>query len=276
MRTLLLGVVLALVAAVPLDAHDLWIEPSSFATQPGAIVSVRLRVGEHLVGDPVARDPALIREFFVDDAGERRAAVGRTGSDPAGLVRMASPGLALIAYHSHPSRVRLSGEKFDRYLKEEGLDRIAALRANAREQGDVRELFSRCAKSLVLTGPSGRSRQDRALGCAVELVSEKNPYALGPLDAGATLPVRLTFQGRPLEGALVVAMSRANPADRQSARSDADGRVRFRLTGGGMWLVKAVHMVAAPAGSDADWESFWASLTFDVPEGNHGQATARR
>jgi len=30
-----------------------------------------------------------------------------------------------------------------------------------------------------------------------------------------------------------------------------------------MWLVKAVHMVPAPAGSDADWRSFWASLTFE-------------
>jgi hypothetical protein len=29
-----------------------------------------------------------------------------------------------------------------------------------------------------------------------------------------------------------------------------------------VWLVKAVHMVPAPAGSGADWESIWASLTF--------------
>ena len=30
----------------------------------------------------------------------------------------------------------------------------------------------------------------------------------------------------------------------------------------GMWLIKAVHMVPAATGSSADWESFWASLTF--------------
>jgi hypothetical protein len=31
-----------------------------------------------------------------------------------------------------------------------------------------------------------------------------------------------------------------------------------------VWLVKAVHIepVAAP---DADWESLWASLTFELP-----------
>ena len=29
-------------------------------------------------------------------------------------------------------------------------------------------------------------------------------------------------------------------------------------------MVKAVHMVPAPAGSNADWSSFWASLTFEM------------
>jgi hypothetical protein len=39
-----------------------------------------------------------------------------------------------------------------------------------------------------------------------------------------------------------------------------------------MWLVKSVHMVPAPAGANAEWASFWASLTFEMPttmvEGN--------
>ena len=39
----------------------------------------------------------------------------------------------------------------------------------------------------------------------------------------------------------------------------------FDLTPPGVWLVKAVHMVPAPAASGADWESLWASLTFEVP-----------
>ena len=31
-----------------------------------------------------------------------------------------------------------------------------------------------------------------------------------------------------------------------------------------MWLIKAVHMIPAPAGSNAEWASFWASLTFEL------------
>ena len=42
--------------------------------------------------------------------------------------------------------------------------------------------------------------------------------------------------------------------------------MRFEPTAvDGVWLVKAVHMVPLPKGQDADWESFWASLTFELP-----------
>jgi len=35
-----------------------------------------------------------------------------------------------------------------------------------------------------------------------------------------------------------------------------------------MWMIKAVHMIPAPAGIDADWSSFWASLTFEIGDSN--------
>jgi uncharacterized GH25 family protein len=74
----------------------------------------------------------------------------------------------------------------------------------------------------------------------------------------------LTYENRALAGALVVAMNRSNPAEKLSARTDMNGRVRFKLRPRGMWLIKAVHMVPAPAGSHAEWASFWASLTFEL------------
>jgi uncharacterized GH25 family protein len=74
----------------------------------------------------------------------------------------------------------------------------------------------------------------------------------------------LTYNGRPLAGALVIAMNRQHPSEKASLRSDMDGRVRFRLKEPGMWLIKAVHMIPAPAGANADWVSFWASSTFEL------------
>src|SRR5262249_11871728 len=100
------------------------------------------------------------------------------------------------------------------------------------------------------------------LGFTLELVAERNPYTLRP---GEELPIRLTYQNRPLAGALVVAMNRLNPGEKLSARSDSEGRVRFRLRSSGMWMIKSVHMIPAQANTNAEWNSFWASLTFELP-----------
>lgn len=249
------------VCGAPLLAHDLWIEPTTFSPQPGQVVGVHLRVGQDLDGEPLPLVPARVKQFIVEDAADRKPVVGRRGADPAGALRVAMPGLHIVGYHSHPSSVELAADKFNAYLIEEGLDAIAALRARRNETGaKARELFSRCAKSLLLSGSPSEAQGDRPLGFPLELVAERNPYMIR---AGDDLSVRLTYEGQPLAGARVVAMNSLSPSEKQAVRTGNDGRARFRLRPGGMWLVKAVHMVPAPAGADAEWASYWASLTFE-------------
>lgn len=258
-------IVFTLSVTVPVAAHDFWIEPTSYLPEAGKIIGIRARVGDGFLGDPVPRDSSILEQMVVDDASGRRPVIGRDGADPAGLLRVVAPGLHVIGYFGKPSRVELAANKFNTYLQEEGLDRVASARARLNQSDSgVRELFTRCAKTLVLLGTPSPDQRDRALGCALELVAERNPYALEP---GQALPVRLTYEGNPIEGALVVAMNRRRVSEKISARSDRDGRVRLVLPVGGTWLIKAVHMVPAPATADADWSSYWASLTFELPAG---------
>lgn len=245
----------------PLLAHDMWIEPSTFAPQAGEILALKLRVGQDLLGDPLPRDSSLINQFIFEDVEGRKPVIGRDGRDPAGFLRVAAPGLLVVGYRSNPSAVELTAEKFNQYLREEGLDEVAAARAQRHQTGaKAHEIFSRCAKSLVLSGSPHAGQGDRVLGFTLEIVAERNPYTARPTE---DIPFRLTYENQPLAGALVVAMNRLNPAEKLTARTGKDGRVRFRLRPGGMWLVKAVHMIPAPAGSNAEWQSFWASLTFE-------------
>ena len=72
------------------------------------------------------------------------------------------------------------------------------------------------------------------------------------------------YEGQPLAGALILAMNRADPSTKVRARSGVDGRVSLGLSRDGAWLIKAVHMIPAAAGSGAHWESLWASLTFEL------------
>jgi uncharacterized GH25 family protein len=118
----------------------------------------------------------------------------------------------------------------------------------------------------VGAAPGSDAGFDRPLGIELELVPEKAPYRLAP---GAELPLRLLYRGRPLAGAQVFALS-AKHADktapgRIAGRTGRDGRVVLRLPEGGFWLVETVHMIPAPRETGVDWESLWASLTFDLP-----------
>src|SRR4051794_17701490 len=124
-------------------AHDFWIEPASFTPSSGNILSVRLRVGQDFLGDPVPRDPALLNRFVFDDGSGPKPLVGRDGSDPAGYLRVDGQGLLVIGYFSNPSAVEMPAEKFNRYLKDEGLEAVLAQRARRKQSGDAgRELFS--------------------------------------------------------------------------------------------------------------------------------------
>ncbi len=263
-RALALAFVLAGVSPTLL-AHDFWIEPSSFRPEVGSTVGVRLMIGQGFQGEPLPRNPALITRFVLVSAGGETEIGGRPADDPAGLVRVDAPGLQIVGYRSRNSFVALEAAKFEDYLREEGLEAIVAERARRGDsQKGSRELFSRCAKALLFAGPGKPGGEDRDLGFTLELRAEKNPYGLR---AGSELPVRLTYEGKPLAGALVTAMAknRGDAPEKLAQRTDKDGRVRLRLPREGAWLIKAVHMVAAPADSGADWQSLWASLTFEMP-----------
>jgi uncharacterized GH25 family protein len=257
------GLLLGVLSAPALLAHNFWIEPTTFTPAPGQRLAVRLRVGVELQGDPVPRDPKLIQRFVAVGPSGEAPVPGVPNTEPAGFEAFAAPGLYTIVYESGRSPVEIDAAKFESYLKEEGLEAIGNARARqGKSAAGAKEVFSRCAKALIAVGGGGAGPGfDRVLGQRIELVAEKNPYTLA---GGGELPVRLLYEGKPLAGALVMALQRGRP-DKVTARSDAKGRVTLKLDRPGFWLIKAVHMIPAPADAGADWESFWASLTFALP-----------
>jgi uncharacterized GH25 family protein len=258
-RSLLSALALTLHLAPLASAHDLWIEPSSFRPAVGQRVAVALRVGQNVSGDPMPRIPPLIDRFTLGDV----PVLGRSGADPAGTAVVAKPGLQWIGYQSKAYPVTLEARKFEDYLKEEGLERVIAERKKKGQSAATgREQFYRCAKSL-LDVPGANAKADVPLGYTLELVPHRNPYAL---KRGEALPLSLTFRGKPIAHVLVVAMRKGAPERAVRARTDAKGRVSLKLPDNGFWLIKAVHMEAAPPDAGVDWESWWASVTFDLQD----------
>jgi len=258
----------------PLFAHDFWIEPASFRPHAGAPFAIELKVGDFAVGDSVARNDSRTVDFTLHGPDGVKPVVGRDGATPAGFVRVESEGLYVLGYRSHPTAVELDAAKFEGYLREKGLDSVAAERARLGESTQpARERYSRCAKSIVRVGTHGSQEFDAMLGYPLEIAPELNPCDL--FAAGATparLPVRVFFDGAPLANALVAALDLDAPARPESgahaepilARTDSQGRASLPLPRSGRWLLAVVHMQRAANRAEADWESYWASLTFET------------
>lgn len=252
-------VVVVAMLATPLFAHDFWIEPSDYQPSRGELVSLHLRVGDAFRGEPVARNVPRIERFIVRDSSGERPVPGAHGSDPAGSIH-AVGSVALIGFRSRPIRHGdMAPARFESYLREEGLETVLKARAARGETSRPgREIYSRSAKAIIGNAPGDAEIWARPFGFRFEIVPVSNP--LDGTD-GAPLEVRVLFEGDAAEGVLVTAMAEENAARKVTARSDENGRAVLPIEPG-IWLLKAVHMVEAPSGIGADWESIWATLSF--------------
>lgn len=241
------------------SAHDFWIEPSAHALPPGADVQLALRVGHPGAAEVVERASERIERFeLVGPSGESIVAVGEDGADPAGRASVGGSGWHVAVYRSHHAYSELAPAAFESYLKEEGLEAAAALRAKRKEQGQPgREIYSRCAKALLRVGDSDDG-WDRVVGLPLEIVPKQNPA----LPRKGKARFRVLFRGAPLVGVLVKA--RGPRGESIQARTNRRGTVSFALDAAGPWLVTAVHMVELPPGANVQWESLWASLRFET------------
>jgi len=257
--------VLSLVAASPLLAHDFWLEPSSYRPDSGQRVTVRARVGMSFVGDPVPRDEDLLVRFVAVTSEGELPVPGVHGRDPAGIAWARGTGSVQIAYESRPSLAELTPDKLQIYVEQEGLaSQLSASAQHALAGRVVHDRFARSVKTmLVIKGGAGQGF-DRILGLPLELVPLVDPTTLA---TGGALPVRLLYQGKPLAGVQVSALSRLDPLHPVLARSDASGLATLVLPRGGEWLLKAVRVTPAPAASGADLDSLWTSLTFRTDDG---------
>jgi len=126
----------------------------------------------------------------------------------------------------------------------------------------LRSNFQAYAKSLLSAGnPNGFYQT--VTGQLIEIIPEKDPYGRKP---GDSLPVRVLFRGSPAPK-LQIDAAWAGPNGRAVhavGRTDAGGRITVPLAQAGKWRLHTIRMERCSDPKAADWESFWASLTFEL------------
>lgn len=251
-------------------AHDFWIQPATYRPAPGAEIPLTLQVGH---GPYRQRSPIPMRrivrfEAIADDGSAIDLTNGlHPGRADDATMRFGAPGTYVLAFETDDrAQSHLPAIRFNDYLEAEGLTPALERRRQTHAmQADGSERYRRIAKSIVRvgTGDLNASRATRPLGLELEIVPERDPYAEPP---SPTLPVRIVYEGRPLEGALVKLTRLENDAAPvETHRTDRGGRCAFAVPREGSWLVNVIWTRALADSEETDFATTFSSLSFGYP-----------
>lgn len=261
---------LACLGAATASAHEYWLAPSSYVATPGREIRVSAVAGTGFRGERKPWAPGRCVRFAAHATRTLDLAPAASfASETWARVAPSDGGGALLAFESDFAKIELPAEIFDAYLAAEGLTAPLAARRRADTRVPGRERYRRCVKTWLAGSDARRATQP--FGLPLELI----PLAAPGVDD--VLSLRVMWRGKPLPEALVKAWratlaedgSPSDPAHRDSVavawqgQSDAKGMVRIPLAIPGEWMVSVVHMEACSEKAEADWESTWASLTFE-------------
>jgi hypothetical protein len=253
---LALGFTLA--AAGTAAAHYSFIVPEKFRVAAGEMLTVGLHAAD---GFPDSTQlPKRLTSFQIHTSRGTQDIAGLKEDGLRQIATIAPPSGYSILTAVNPAKTdEMKPNSFTKYLNEENLTAIVQAREKAGEtEKPGRERYSMYLKSIVLAGAPDDGYK-RVVGLPIEIVPEKDPAQIKP---GESLPVRVVLKGKPAANLEIFAATVGAPK-KAVGKTDAAGRISIPLASG-RWRLHAIQMerVTLP---DADWESFWATLTFEIP-----------
>ena len=256
------------ITATALQAHDFFFRTDTYFTPPNSTVHLRALNGTFSKSEnSITRD--RLRDVSV---------VGPNGRQPqdtsnwsvAGdtsvlTVKVGDAGTYVVGASLNTKEITLKSADFNKYLADDGIpDVLTARRKNGALGKDATERYSKHIKALLQVGMKRDGAFSTILGYPAELVPLDNPYSA---KVGGTIRVRALVDGKPSANQLVVTGGRTPTGGRlaeKRVRTDASGVARVRLAARGQWYVKFIHMVPFAGTERIDYESKWATLTFEV------------
>jgi hypothetical protein len=258
---------LALLAlAATASAHDLFLRLESYFVPPDTPVVIRVLNGTFVKSEGSVQRNRL-RDITVAAGGMRRQLDTGAWTDTAKTVstlaiQTGAAGTYVVGASTKPRLISLSAKDFNAYLQEDGLPDVLSARRRAGElRKPARERYHKHVKALLQVGDDRTDDYRTVLGYPAELVPVTNPYSLR---VGQVLAFRCLVEGAPSQRQYVVAgsQSSAGKLNERGYRADSAGIVRVPITRRGKWYVKFIRM--EPVQDSVDYESKWASLTFEV------------
>ena len=177
-------------------------------------------------------------------------------------------GTYVIGVSTRPNIISMSPEEFVAYLKHEGLLDTLHVFEKENELTEVRERYSKHVRTVVQVGDKKTDDYSKQLDYPVEILLDQNPYNLR---FGDDLSFRVLVNGKAAANQLVRASyegfhdhdEAGGHINSYSLRTDKEGRASFLLSNKALWYISLIHMQKIDD-PEADYESNWATITFQV------------
>lgn len=257
-----------LFATVLFLSHELFLKTDSHFLEPNAAVQLYLLNGtfdasENAITTDRIVKPKVVGPNFMMEPKERQFTIknkitylnfttGDAGTYVAGISTL-------------PKVLEMDAKAFSEYLHHEGLEgTIAERKAMKLEGNGAKERYSKHVKALLQVGQKSSIEFMKPLGYPIEFVPMNNPFEI---NLGDAVGFKLLRNGKPLANH-IVHYSTAVPGqdaheNENSTKTNENGLFSIRPSAKGKWYVATIHM-EKKEGEDVDYESNWATLTFEI------------
>jgi len=254
--------------AVPVTAHEFWLEPAKFQAKTGDTIKVRTKNGQKFSGGSLGYFEDRVVLFDWLQNGTRNPVKSRSGDFPALSMPAPQDGLLVLAYQSTISPIEYAQwAKFAGFIEHKGFASVKTrhLQRGLPEDGFT-EIYSRFAKTLIGVGDS--AGKDQNFGMETEFIALTNPYTD---DLTHGFSVQLLYQNQPRANAQIEIFERS--PDKKTTisylQTDSQGIAVIPVKAGYTYLLDGVVLREPSSENSKDfnavWETLWASLTFKVP-----------
>lgn len=226
--------VLTLLVSFNSFAHEYWFEPETFFPAAKEKTVVHLYVGDGLTKDREERPFQLAKTTTFQIFSMNQTLDLKTSLTDEALpiynFSADKAGNYLLAMERNWSYIKLEPQKFEDYLREDGMEYISAERAKAGETAkEGSERYSRFIKSLLQVGGATDETYKKTVGLKLEITPLDNPYSKR---VGDKLKFQVTFDGKPLADRTIFAENR-NSA-KQKMKTDKNGKITVKLDQSGL------------------------------------------
>lgn len=259
---------LALSVFTFVGAHEFWLQPQQFKYHQNDQTFISFKVGQQYSGINWQGNRDKVNKILVYSPTCNVLNVTDKVSSAKGdslKMHFDEKGTYMITFNGEKNLIDLDAREYNACLKMDGLDDAMFYRVKNKEnRKPAKEYFQRSVKTIVQVEEEMSNICTQPTELPLDIVPLSNPYLTSADGVPAKIAFKVFLNKQPLKNAQVrIWHERAdNKKKFTELKTNEDGVIETRILPEGKWMVSCVHMERLKDNTEAEWQSYWATLTF--------------